>query len=156
MLKRKIYSLLLMFFVLGISAFAQKVNIEGTVITAKGESLPGSTVVIKGSTTGVITDAKGQVTISAQPKDILEVSFIGFETQDILVGAQSRIEVTLTESGQQIEGIVVTALGIEKKKSTIGYSIGDVKGSDLIKAREPNAINALTGKVAGLVVGKQS
>lgn len=156
MLKRKIYSLLLMFFVLGISAFAQKVNIEGTVRTAKGESLPGSTVVIKGSTTGVITDAKGQFTISAQPKDILEVSFIGFETQDILVGAQSRIEVTLTESGQQIEGIVVTALGIEKKKSTIGYSIGDVKGSDLIKAREPNAINALTGKVAGLVVGSSS
>lgn len=156
MLKRKIYSLLMIFFVLGISAFAQKVNIEGTVKTAKGESLPGSTVLIKGSTTGVITDNKGHFTISAQPKDILEVSFIGFETQDILVGAQSVIEVTLTESGQQIEGIVVTALGIEKKKSTIGYSIGDVKGSDLIKAREPNAINALTGKVAGLVVGSSS
>jgi TonB-linked SusC/RagA family outer membrane protein len=153
---RKIYTLLMLFLVIGISASAQKSSIEGTVKTNKGESLPGATVMIKGSTAGAITDVNGKFSVSAQPTDILVVSFIGFEAQEITVGAQSVINVTLNESGQQIEGIIVTALGIEKQKSTIGYAIGDVKGSDMIKAREPNAINALTGRVAGLVVGSSS
>jgi TonB-linked SusC/RagA family outer membrane protein len=153
---RKIYTLLMLFLVIGISASAQKTSIEGTVKTNKGESLPGATVRIKGSTAGAITDVNGKFSVSAQPTDILVVSFIGFEAQEITVGAQSVVNVTLNESGQQIEGIIVTALGIEKQKSTIGYAIGDVKGSDMIKAREPNAINALTGRVAGLVVGSSS
>jgi len=153
---RKIYTLLLIFLVLGISAFAQKTSIEGTVKSSGGESLPGATVVIKGSTSGGITDIEGHFSVSALPTDILVISFIGFETQEISVGAQSIINVVLSESGEQLEGIVVTALGIEKKKSTIGYAIGDVKGSELVKAREPNAINALTGRVAGLVVGSSS
>ncbi len=153
---RKIYTLLMLFLIIGISASAQKSSIEGTVKTNKGESLPGATVMIKGSTAGAITDVNGKFSVSAQPTDILVVSFIGFEAQEITVGAQSIINVTLNESGQQIEGIIVTALGIEKQKSTIGYAIGDVKGSDMIKAREPNAINALTGRVAGLVVGSSS
>jgi len=153
---RKIYTLLMLFLVIGISASAQKTSIEGTVKTSKGESLPGATIMIKGSTSGAITDVNGKFSVSAQAADVLVISFIGFETQEIAVGAQSVINVTLNESGQQIEGIIVTALGIEKQKSTIGYAIGDVKGSDLVKAREPNAINALTGKVAGLVIGSSS
>ncbi len=153
---RKIYTLLLIFLVLGISAFAQKISIQGTVKSSGGESLPGATIVIKGTTTGGITDIDGHFSISALASDILVVSFIGFEAQEIPVGTQSIINVVLVESGQQLEGIVVTALGIEKKKSTIGYAIGDVKGSELVKAREPNAINALTGRVAGLVVGSSS
>jgi TonB-linked SusC/RagA family outer membrane protein len=153
---QKIYTFLLIFLIIGISAFAQKTSIEGTVKTSKGESLPGATVMIKGSTSGAITDVNGKFSVSALAADVLVISFIGFETQEIAVGTQSVINVTLTESGQQIEGIVVTALGIEKQKSTIGYAIGDVKGSDLVKAREPNAINALTGKVAGLVIGSSS
>jgi len=153
---RKTYTVLLMFLLIGISSFAQKMSVEGTVESTNGESLPGSTVMIKGTTTGSITDVKGHYSISAKSTDVLVFSFIGFESREIAVGAQSVINVILTESGQQIEGIIVTALGIEKQKSTIGYAISDVKGSEMIKAREPNAINALTGKVAGLVVGSSS
>jgi len=150
---RKIYIVLLIFIVLGISAFAQKKNIEGTVKSTSGESLPGATVLIKGTTNGTVTDVNGHFLVSAQSNDILVVSFIGYKSEEITVGNQSIVSITLTESGKELEGIVVTALGIEKQKSTIGYAIGDVKGSELVKAREPNAINALTGKVAGLVVG---
>ncbi len=153
---RKFYILLMVFFVFGISAFAQKTSIKGTVRTANGESLPGATVLVKGSTEGGITDINGKYTISALPTDILVFSFIGFESEEITVGAQAIIEVVLIESGQQLEGVVVTALGIEKKKSTIGYAIGDVKGSELVKAREPNALGALTGRVAGLIIGSSS
>jgi len=156
MIIRKIYTILTIFLVLGISAFAQKTSIEGTVKTSSGESLPGATILIKGSTTGSITDINGHFSISTVPSDILVVSFVGFEAKEITVGSQKTIDVVLTESGEQLEGIIVTALGIEKKKSTIGYAIGDVKGSELVKAREPNAINALTGRVAGLIVGSSS
>jgi len=86
----------------------------------------------------------------------LSVSFVGFESQEVTVGNQKVINITLEESKKEIKEVVVTALGIVKEKSTIGFSIQNVKGTELVKAREPNAINALTGKVAGLTIGASS
>jgi TonB-linked SusC/RagA family outer membrane protein len=143
----------MIFFVLGISAFAQKMSIEGTVKTTQGEGLPGATVMVKGTTTGVLTDFDGLYTIQAQQNEVLVFSFVGYETKEVTLGSQTVINVTLSESAQQLNDVVVTALGIEKKKSTIGYAVSEVEGDELVKAREPNAINSLVGKVAGLVVG---
>ncbi|MFZ4462871.1 MAG: SusC/RagA family TonB-linked outer membrane protein [Bacteroidales bacterium] len=154
--KRKIYSFMMIFLVLGISAFAQKMSVEGFVKTTQGESLPGATVLVKGTTTGVLTDFDGHYTITAQPVDVLVFSFIGYETKEISVSNQLVINVSLAEAAQQLDDVVVTALGIEKAKSTIGYAIGEVKGEELVKAREPNAINSLVGKVSGLVIGGSS
>jgi TonB-linked SusC/RagA family outer membrane protein len=152
----KLYTLLMLFFLFGASTFAQKMNIGGTVKTSKGESLPGSTVLIKGSSSGVSTDINGKFGIQALSKDILVISFVGFESKEILVGNQTKIDIVLLESATQLKEVVVTALGIEKQKSNLGYSISEVKGNDLTMARDQNPITGLTGKVAGLSVGQSS
>ncbi len=144
------------FLLIGATVFAQKANIEGTVRANTGESLPSATVLVKGTTNGVVTDAKGHFVIQAEPKDILVVSYVGFETIELAIGNQKVILITLADTKQEIREVIVTALGIEKEKSTIGFAVQDVKGSELVKAREPNAINALTGKVSGLTVGASS
>lgn len=153
---RKFYTLLMILLFSGLSAFAQKVSIEGNVKTPDGSPLPGSTVMIKGSSSGLLTDMNGHFNIQAQPSDILVVSFIGYLTREIEIGNQKVINIILSESALELNEVIVTALGIEKAKNTIGYAIGDVKGSEMVKAREPNAVNALVGKVAGLVVGSSS
>ena len=153
---QKILSLFIVLLLTGGSVFAQKANIEGTVKNSSGESLPSATILIKGTTSGTLSDPNGRFTIIAEPKDVLVASYIGFETIEVTVGNQKVINITLADSKQEIKEVVVTALGIEKQKSTIGFSIQDVKGTELVKAREPNAINSLTGKVAGLTVGSSS
>ncbi|MDP3916028.1 MAG: SusC/RagA family TonB-linked outer membrane protein [Bacteroidota bacterium] len=153
---RKIFFLLITVLHIGTTVFAQKASVEGTVKTSSGESLPSATVLVKGSTMGALTDLNGRFSIQAESKDILVASYIGFETVEVAVGSQKVIEIILPESKQEIKEVVITALGIEKVKSTIGYSIQEVKGNELVKAREPNPINALTGKVAGLTVGASS
>jgi TonB-linked SusC/RagA family outer membrane protein len=153
---QKFILLFITFLMIGSTVFAQKATIEGTVKTSNGESLPSATILVKGTTNGILSDVNGHFTIMAEPKDILVTSYIGFETIEITVGNQKVINITLEDSKQEIKEVIVTALGIVKEKSTIGFSIQDVKGSELVKAREPNAINALTGKVAGLTIGASS
>ncbi len=153
---RKSFTLLIIFLFLAMTANAQQTLIDGTVKTVDGIGLPGSTVKIKGSSTGAITDNTGRFSIQTKPDDILVISFIGYESKEIPVGTQTSINIILNESATQLNEVVVTALGIEKTKSTIGYAIGDVKGSEMVKAREPNAVNALVGKVSGLVIGSSS
>jgi len=153
---QKFTLLIIMFLLIGSTVFAQKATVEGSVKTSNGESLPSATILVKGTTNGTLSDVNGHFTIKAEPKDILVASYIGFETIEVTVGNQKVINITLEDSKQEIKEVVVTALGIVKEKSTIGFSIQDVKGTELVKAREPNAINALTGKVAGLTVGASS
>jgi len=141
------------FLLTGATVFAQKANIEGTVKTSNGESLPSATILVKGTANGTLSDNMGHFTIQASPADILVASYVGFETVEITVGNQKTIEIILNDLKEEIKEVIVTALGIEKVKSTIGFAVQDIKGSELVKAREPNAINSLTGKVAGLTVG---
>ncbi|MBV5314736.1 MAG: SusC/RagA family TonB-linked outer membrane protein [Prolixibacteraceae bacterium] len=148
--------LLITFLLIGATVFAQKANIEGTVKTSNGESLPSATILVKGTTIGTLSDDKGHFVLQAEPKDILVASYIGFETVEVSVGNQKVITIILEDSKQEIKEVIVTALGIEKVKSTIGFAVQDVKGAELVKAREPNAINSLTGKIAGLTIGASS
>jgi TonB-linked SusC/RagA family outer membrane protein len=141
--------------------FAQ--SISGKV-TAKedGSAVPGANVLVKGTTTGTITGIDGMFKISlskemieqfgSKEKVILLISYVGYLSQEITVGNQSEINVVLEADLKQLQEVVVTALGIAKEKKALGYSVQEVKGGDLIKAREPNPINSLTGKVAGLTI----
>ncbi len=153
---QKFIFLVITVLLLGNLTFAQKANIEGLVKSRTGERLSGATVLVKGTTNGTLTDENGHFTIKAEPKEILVGSFIGFETLEITVGNQKTIDLTLSELKEQLSEVVVTALGIEKQKSTIGFAVEDIKGSELVKAREPNPINALTGKIAGLTIGSST
>ncbi|GAB3221014.1 SusC/RagA family TonB-linked outer membrane protein [Spirosoma arcticum] len=135
------------------TVLAQSRQVKGKVATAAGAGLPGVSVVIKGTNTGTTTNAEGDYALSvADEKAALVYSFIGFANQQVVVGNRTVIDVTLSEDAQQLGEIVVTALGIKKEARTIGYTTQQVQGTQLVKAREPNPINSLTGKIAGLTV----
>lgn len=129
-----------------------KVKVTGVVKSADGEPIIGANVIEKGSTNGVITDLDGQFSMEVSPNATLEVSYIGFASQDILVKGQSSFTITLNEDMQKIDEVVVTALGIKRQKRSLGYSTATVNGDNFTQARDPNLGNALSGKVAGVSV----
>jgi len=103
------------------STVRQTNSVTGTVTDANGESLPGVNVVIKGSTAGVVTNVSGQFSINVPDKEaVLVFSSVGFATQEVMVGDRTSIEVSLSESAQEIEEVVVVAYGVQKKVSVTG------------------------------------
>ncbi len=149
--------MLLTFFCSLPGLFAQK-TITGTVRDSKtNEPVPGATIMVKGTNVGTISEADGKFEIRMPDgSQELEVSYIGYEGQLVAVTNTNVVNIMLLENAQQLSEIVVTALGIEKEKARVGYSVQDVDGASLVKAREPNPINSLTGKVAGLTVGSSA
>ncbi|MBE9466105.1 SusC/RagA family TonB-linked outer membrane protein [Dyadobacter subterraneus] len=125
--------------------------VTGTVKDNKGEALPGSTVVIKGSEKGTITDADGKFSIDI-PNDqvILIVSSIGFTSKEIAVGSQSVLDVVLETSAAVLEEVVVTALGIKRDKKALTYAAQQIGGQELRVAANNNFVDALNGKAAGI------
>jgi len=129
-------------------------SVSGQVSSAEDrQPVPGATVKIKGSSKGALTDGNGQFVIAAAPTDTLVVSYIGFTPAEVAVKDQQHIVITLHTDKRSLDEVVVTALGIKKEVKRLGYAVQEIKGEDLVKAREPNPINGLTGKVAGLTVG---
>lgn len=133
-------------------ALAQQ-KVSGKITSAKDQSpLAGISVTVKSTLKGTTTDADGLFTIEAKNGDVLIITGVGFTEQQVKVNGSS-ISVQLTDDSKNLNEVVVTALGIKKEAKRIGYSVQEVKGSDLLKARESNPVNSLTGKVAGLNVG---
>ncbi|MFH0866845.1 MAG: SusC/RagA family TonB-linked outer membrane protein, partial [Bacteroidota bacterium] len=150
--------LLLGVFLLGFSiAFAQK-TITGKVTSkADGSALPGVTIAVKGTTTATFSDVAGEYKLSVPATaTTLSFSFIGMTTQEIEIGTQTKINVVLEASATNLEGVVVTALGITKEKKSLGYSVQDLKGAELVQAKEYNIINSLSGKISGIQVTNSS
>jgi TonB-linked SusC/RagA family outer membrane protein len=137
---------------------AQSVNVSG-IVTAQSDGLPlpGVSVIVKGSKSGTQTDVQGRFTISANAKDALTISYIGFNTQEVAVpAAGSNLKVVLQEAANSLNEVVVTALNISKDKKSLGYSVQGLKSKDISEAKETNIVNALSGKIAGLqVTGSQ-
>jgi TonB-linked SusC/RagA family outer membrane protein len=134
-------------------AHAQGVTIAGKVISADdNQPLPGVSVVIKGTATGTVSDSDGLYSLVASKGSILVFSFLGMETKEVTVADQTRIDVTLATDITNLDEVVVTALGIKREKKALGYSVSEVMGSQVSTALEVNAINSLSGKVAGVDV----
>lgn len=137
------------------TAFAQT-SVSGKVSSANGEGIPGVSVLVKGSNQGTNSDAGGNFRLSnVNSSNVLVFSAIGFTTEERTVGNQTTLNVTLQEDTKTLNEVVVTALGIKKDIRRIGVAIQSIDGASTVKAREPNAINALAGKVAGLTIGAQ-
>ena len=135
---------------------AQAILTKGKVVdAANGSPVESATIIGQLSKKSVVTKQDGSFEISATKGEKLMISFIGFESQQVTANGDD-IAVRLIAENKQLNEVVVTALGIKKDKKIIGYSQQEVKGSDLIKAREPNPINSLVGKVAGLTVGSSA
>lgn len=143
---------LLLFMLLMVSSaaiYAQKVS--GKVSSSKeGVALPGVSVQVKGTNTGTNTSADGSFSVNASSDATLVFSFIGYKTQEIKVGNQSVINVSLDEDAQSLDEVVVTALGIKKESKKLGYATSTVGREQLTENRSPNLMNALTGKIAGV------
>ena len=130
----------------------QVATITGFVRDATGQPLVGVTVTIKGTTRGAVTDIKGHYSIPANLGEILVFTYIGYLNKEIAVTGANGLTVQLDEDSKQLSEIVVTALGIKKERKSLGYSVTEVKGSELSVARETNFASSLEGKVAGLNV----
>lgn len=152
LLKRKLFLLLPILFI-STFIFAQTDRIIGKVIDAASKTpLEGVSISLKNSSIGTSTNSNGEFSLDAPKNSKLSVTFVGYEAKEVSA-SQSNLTIEITSSAKQLNDVVVTALGIRKDVKRLGYSVQEVKGSDLVKARESNPIDGLVGKVAGLNVG---
>jgi TonB-linked SusC/RagA family outer membrane protein len=156
---KKLIPLLMMIFSLVLSqeAVAQVKTVSGTVtMLSDGGALPGVNVVIKGTTKGTQTDYDGNYSIEASKGDILEFSFMGMATQEIMVGDSNTVNAVLQEDALSLDEVMVTALGIKKEKKALTYSAQEVNSDQLTTVKRTNPINSLSGKSAGLTITQSS
>ncbi len=155
-MKTKFSGILTLLLVLVVQlAFAQEKTISGTVTDDTGLPLPGVNIIIKGTSTGTQSDFDGNYTIEAAVGQTLVYSYVGFETQEIAVGASNRIDVTM-QAGSVLDEVVVTALGVSREKQSLGYSTQQVEGEDISTVKGNNFTNALSGKVSGLNIKRNN
>lgn len=128
-------------------------TITGLVVDANGLGLPGVSVLLKGTDKGTVTSIEGKFSIlSTSDKDVLVFSFLGFKTIERVVGNQSNIKVTMQEDTELLDEVVVTAMSQERKKESLTYAQQGVNAEELSQVTEPNFMNLLAGKVAGLQI----
>jgi len=150
-MKTKFNQILTLFIALLVQvSFAQEKTISGTVSDESG-ALPGVSVVVEGTSNGVETDFDGKYSIKAAQGDVLTFSYLGYTTSRETVGAANTIDVTLQEGSEMLEEITI-GLGVSKKEKAIGYAVQKVSGENIDKAKEPNLVNSLQGRVAGVQI----
>ncbi|WP_438425111.1 SusC/RagA family TonB-linked outer membrane protein [Aquimarina macrocephali] len=137
------------------SILAQEKTITGTIYDTSGRPIVGASVLIKNTTKGTSSDFDGNYTIEANEKDVLEISYVGFISQEIVVNEQTKINATLQEDVSQLEEIIVVAYGTQKR-GTITSSIVNIKSEELKDITTPDVTTMLQGKVAGVRLGASS
>jgi TonB-linked SusC/RagA family outer membrane protein len=145
--------LALMLFVGMQVVFAQR-TITGKVTSADDStSIPGATVLVKGTTVGAITDADGRYVLTVpKDKNVILVSYVGMKSMEITLNEGTVFNIVLETSVMELEGVVVTALGIPREKKSLGYATQEVKGDELSMIKTDNFVNTLSGRVAGIQV----
>ena len=139
-----------------VMAVQQGKKVTGVVVDGTGEPVIGANVVVKGTTNGTITDFDGNYSLEGVPADgVLVFSYIGYLSQEIPVGNQSMIKVTLKEDTQTLDEVVVVGYGTMKKSDVTG-SISTAKGDDLVKNQSFSALDNLRGKVSGVNIFSNS
>ncbi|MEO7044171.1 MAG: SusC/RagA family TonB-linked outer membrane protein [Ferruginibacter sp.] len=134
------------------TANAQQRTITGTVLSDDNTAMPAASVIVKGRGEGTQTDANGKFSIAANTGEVLVISAVGFSPQEVKVGKSSSIIVTLQRGNNNLEEVVVTALGIKKDRKGLGYSVSDLSAKELMKNKNTNIVNSLAGKVPGVNV----
>ncbi len=132
-----------------ISSLAQQLQVTGTVKDQAGQPVAGATILVQGSTAGTTSNADGSYVIAVPAQGTLQVSFIGYQSQQIPVGDKTRIDIVLKEDAKAIDDVIVVAFGTAKKEAFTG-SATVLKSDDIAKTQQPNVAQALAGKVAGV------
>lgn len=132
-------------------------KIAGTVKDRNGDPIIGASIVIKGSTIGVMTDIDGNFSISIpdNTKSIL-VSFVGMKSQDVAIDSKTSYNIVLDDASINMDEVVVTALGIRKEAKSLSYNVQQLAASEITKVSDANFVNNLNGKVAGVTINSSS
>lgn len=150
-MEKSVLRLIAILLVISTPALAQ--TISGRVTASNdGQSLPGVSIVVKGSNSGTITDADGRYSIPAARNKTLVYSFIGYKTKEVAIENRSTIDVTLDEGENMINEVVVTALGIKREERSLGYATAVVNNEQLVKTASPNFAAVLYGKAPGVTI----
>lgn len=152
---RKLTTLLLLMS-FSVCVNAQQLKISGTVTSSDdGSTLPGVSILVKGTSQGTTTDLNGNYSISnVASSSILVFSFLGYQKQEITVGDKAVINIVLQPLVTKLDEVVVTALGVKRQKREIGYSTEKIGTDDITRSGSPNVISAITGRSAGVLVSQ--
>ena len=131
-------------------------SVRGRVTGDNNQGMPGVSVMVKGTSRGTTTNANGEYTINANAQDSLVFSYVGFAEEQVGVADRNQVNVVLKNAGTGLNEVVVTALGIRRSVKSLTYSVDNIKGDELNKAKETNVINSLQGKVAGVTITKNA
>ncbi|MEN8225404.1 MAG: SusC/RagA family TonB-linked outer membrane protein [Bacteroidota bacterium] len=139
-----------------LSSIAQELSVSGHITADDDElGLPGVTVMIKGTSTGTVTDVNGNYTLTnVKATDILIFSYVGYEPQEVIVGDQQRINIVMQPTAEMLDEVIVTALGVKRQKREIGYSTEKIEADMIVRSNAPNVITAITGRSAGVQVSQ--
>lgn len=135
-------------------ALAQETGVRGNVISGQDQQpLPGVSIRITGAQTGTVTDEEGNFIIEApSPQSSLEASLLGFISQTIELDGRTELQIILQPDVASLDEVVVTAMGISQEKRSLGYAVQEINTEDIVESRQPNVVNALQGKIAGVQV----
>ncbi|HOK60802.1 MAG TPA: carboxypeptidase-like regulatory domain-containing protein, partial [Tenuifilum sp.] len=138
-----------------LSLMAQEISVTGKVTdAADGTPMIGVAIVVKGTTTGTITNVDGEFSIKCKGNDVLVFSFVGYNTQEVAVGSRSVINVQMKQESKEIDEVIVIGYGVQKKSDRTG-SVVNVKAEELNRGSLTDPIQAMQGKVAGVNVSKK-
>lgn len=142
---------LLLYFAFQVT-LAQQNIVSGTVSDESGMPLPGTTILVKGTSNGSSTDFDGNYSITTKQGEVLVFSYVGYTTKEIVVGLSSTINTTLKENSEYLEEVVITAQGIRREKKALGYAVTTLNAEVLESKPESDIAKILTGKIAGVQV----
>lgn len=134
----------------------EKITVRGVVKDDQGEPLIGASVAEKGTTNAIMTNFDGGYSLTVPASATLVATYVGFQAQEIKVNGRRNIDIVLSEDSKMLEEVVVTALGIKRDAKALGYAVAEVKSDVLTAGRSDNAINALSGKMAGVDISTGS
>jgi Outer membrane receptor for ferrienterochelin and colicins len=148
---------LLMALLTTVSVSAQTKTVKGKVVDTSDQPIIGASIKVKGTGSGTITDVAGEFSLKGiQKGTTLVISYVGYTTKELPVGAAADYTVVLTEDTKALTEVVVTAMGIKKEKKALGYSVSDLGSQELMKNKNTNVINSLAGKVPGVNITQSS
>lgn len=128
----------------------QDVSVTGKITDENNQSLPGVTILVKGTENGTTSDIDGNYSLQVPEGATLIVSYVGYQSQEIIIGNRSVIDIEMLIDVTALQEVVVTALGVEKDRKTLGYATSKVDPEEFTENRSPKFVDALQGKVAGV------
>lgn len=139
-----------------VSKSSKRIKNKGKVVDSKGEPIIGATIMEKGTSNGTITDFDGIFNLETSDKALLEVSYVGYQTQNIKVNTSGILNIILKENTEMLEEVVVTALGIKRSEKALSYNVQEINSSEILRAGDANLVNGLSGKIAGVTINQNA